>query len=197
MFIFSNFTARVSADHASWPHQIGHHGVGNMNENAQQVLKLCAKFDLCVTNTYFCGSKWKRASWHHPCSGHWNQLDFVLAHCKQIQNVLHTATHHRADCDTDHALVHLKICLSHLRKQKKGTSDSVHRKVIHTSSMKNWELIDVFEGKLGPALNTTPPFNSMKRGGICFVTLSTPKGWRSLVLERRSLLTGFRQTWTL
>ena len=33
----------------------------------------------------FFGSKWKRVSWHHPHSGHWHQLDLVLAYHKQIQ----------------------------------------------------------------------------------------------------------------
>ena len=79
----------------------------------------------CLRNTYFSGSKWKRVSWHHLCSVHWHQLNLVLVHYKQIQSLLHTATCHSADWDKDHALVHLKICLPHLRRQKKGTSDSV------------------------------------------------------------------------
>ena len=52
MFILSDFNARVGAGHASWPCQIGHQGVGDMNDNGQWVLGLCAEFDLCLTKTF-------------------------------------------------------------------------------------------------------------------------------------------------
>ena len=69
--------ARVGSDHASWPLQLGHHGVGSVNKNGQRVLELGAKFDLCFTSTYFCGNLMKRMSWCHPHSGHWHQLNLV------------------------------------------------------------------------------------------------------------------------
>ena len=58
--------------------------------------------------------------------------------------------------------MHLPIqnCLPYIRKQKKGISDFVHRKVINTSSMKNLDLTDAFKKELTPTLNTVPPCNS-------------------------------------
>ena len=107
MSILHNFNTRISADHASWPCQTGHNGVMNRNENHQWVLKLCIDFEFCIANTYFHGGKWKTVLWPHPHSGYWHQLDLVLAHCKQIQSILHIATHHSANCITEHTLVHL------------------------------------------------------------------------------------------
>ena len=33
IFILGNFNVRVGTNYAPWQHQIGHHGVENMNEN--------------------------------------------------------------------------------------------------------------------------------------------------------------------
>ena len=38
MFFLGDLTARVKADHNSWPRSIGHFGVGELNEDGQKLL---------------------------------------------------------------------------------------------------------------------------------------------------------------
>ena len=68
--ILGDFNARVGTDHESWPTCIGHFGVGNMNENGQQLLEMCSYYNLCVSNTFFSTKPCHRVSWKHPRSGH-------------------------------------------------------------------------------------------------------------------------------
>ena len=82
-----------------------------MNENGQQLLKLCVFHNLCITNSFFKTKPQHKVSWRHPHSKHWHQLDLILVRHAAIKNVLHTRSYHSMDCDTDHSLVCCKIRL--------------------------------------------------------------------------------------
>ena len=66
LFIFSDFNARVGADHSSWPTWLDHFGIGNMNENGQRLLELCCHDSLSITNTFFKTKHQHKVSWRHP-----------------------------------------------------------------------------------------------------------------------------------
>ena len=82
-----------------------------MSENGQRLLELCTNHHLCIANSYFKTKPQHKASWRHPHSKHWHQLDLILVRRAALQNVLHTRSYHSADCDTDHSLVCFKIKL--------------------------------------------------------------------------------------
>ncbi|XP_018022180.1 uncharacterized protein LOC108678311 [Hyalella azteca] len=71
-----------------------------MNENGQKLLEFCCHRNLCVTNTLFQNKLCHRASWRHPRSKHWHQLDLIITRRGSLNSVKHSA-----DCDTDHSLV--------------------------------------------------------------------------------------------
>ena len=122
LYLLGDFNARVGADQESWPRCIGHFGIGKQNENGQRLLELCSYYDLCITNTFFSTKSHHRASWKHPRSHHWHQLDLIITRRSSLNNVLITRTYHSADCDTDHSLVGSKVRLHpkriHHSKQK-------------------------------------------------------------------------------
>ena len=72
--VLGDFSARVGADHDSWPSCLGQFGVGKMNENGHRLLELCAFHDLCITNSFFRTKPQHKLSWRHPRSKHWHQL---------------------------------------------------------------------------------------------------------------------------
>ena len=111
LVLLGDFNARVGADNDSWPSCLGPFGVGKMNENGQQLLKLCVFHNLCITNSFFKTKPQHKVSWRHLHSKHWHQLDLILVRHATIKNVLHTCSYHSADCDTDHSLVCCKIRL--------------------------------------------------------------------------------------
>ncbi|RXN35706.1 RNA-directed DNA polymerase from mobile element jockey-like protein [Labeo rohita] len=106
----------------TWPHCIGHFGVGKLNENRQRLLELCSYHNLCITNTFFPTKPHHRVSWRHPRSRHWHQLDFIVTRRSMLKHVLVTRAYHSADCDTDHSLVSSKVRFqprrTHRSKQK-------------------------------------------------------------------------------
>ena len=77
LVLLGDFNARVGADNDSWPSCLGPFGVGKMNENGQQLLKLCVFHNLCITNSFFKTKPQHKVSWRHPHSKHWHQLDLI------------------------------------------------------------------------------------------------------------------------
>ena len=104
-FLMGDFNARVGSDHEAWPSNIGHFGVGLINDNGQRLLELCSLHDLCITNTFFPNKHHRRVSWQHPRSKRWHQLDMIVTRRSNLKSVRNTRTFHSADCNTDHSLV--------------------------------------------------------------------------------------------
>ena len=109
LYLLGGFNVRVGADFKSWPTPIGHHGIGRMNDNGQRLLELCTYHSVCVTNTFFSKQNMPHASWRHPRSQHWHQLDIVLTRQKSLNTMHNIEAYHSADCDTDHAVIISKV----------------------------------------------------------------------------------------
>ncbi|XP_062615832.1 uncharacterized protein LOC134277519 [Saccostrea cucullata] len=122
VYLLGDLNARVGTDQEAWPRNIGHFGVGKLNDNGQRLLEICSYYDLCITNTFFATKPQHRVSWCHPRSNHWHQLDLVITRRRSLNCVLTTRSYHSADCDTDHSLVGSKVRLQpkriHRSKQK-------------------------------------------------------------------------------
>ena len=118
MILLGDFNARVGSDNEAWSGIIGPHGVGSINENGQRLLEMCTFHDLSVMNTFFKTKLRHAVSWKHPRSGHWHQLDLVIARQVSRRKFLHTRSYHSADCNTDHALVCSRIRLAPLSRSR-------------------------------------------------------------------------------
>ena len=114
MILLGDFNARVGRDNDAWSGILGPHGVGNLNENGQRLLEMCTFHNLSVMNTFFKTKPRHAVTWKHPRSGHWHQLDLVVARRDSRRKFLHTRSYHSADCNTDHALVCSRIRLTSL-----------------------------------------------------------------------------------
>ena len=92
-----DFSARVGSDRDIWPTCLGHHGIEKMNENGQWLLELCCIHNFCVTNSFFQAKPHQKASWRHPRSGHWHQLDLIITRHQCLNSILITHSYHSAE----------------------------------------------------------------------------------------------------
>ena len=105
VYLLGDFNARVGADTVS-PGQDcwGITALGSWMRMDRDSWSFCCFHNLRVTNTYFQNRDRHKASWRHPRSNHWHQLDLVITKAGSINNVCITRAYHSADCDTDHSL---------------------------------------------------------------------------------------------
>ena len=104
--LLGDFNARVGVDHDLCLPCLGHHGIGNINENRQQLIKHCSHHDLCMTNSYFQTKPQHKVLWRHPQSKCWHQLDLIIFRHIFLKFVLLNCLYHSADFDMDHSLVY-------------------------------------------------------------------------------------------
>lgn len=147
--LLGDFNARVGSDHDSWSENLGHFGIGKMNENGQRLLELCSYHKLCITNTFFKSRPSHKVSWKHPRSGHWHQLDLIITRKAALNSVSVTRSYHSADCDTDHSLVCTRMCFN---PQKIHHTKQKGRPRINFNSAVNPEIHDNFIDQLTAAL---------------------------------------------
>ncbi|KAG7305186.1 hypothetical protein JYU34_009222 [Plutella xylostella] len=133
LLLLGDFNARIGRNTNDWPECIGSHGLGNMNENGQRLLELCALNSLCVTNTYFKNKLMHKVSWKHPRSGHWHQIDFIITRRKDLRDILNSRTYHSADCNTDHSLVMAKT--RHNPKRIHSAISTSRKVALNTAAM--------------------------------------------------------------
>ena len=134
VFLLGDFNARVGSDREAWPDCLGSYGVGKMNDNGQRLLELCTYYGFCISNTFFKVKPLHRASWKHPRSGHWHQLDMIITRRASIGSVIIARSYHSADCDTDYALVRAKLRMVP-RKPERNVGQSCRR--ADTSKLNN------------------------------------------------------------
>ena len=153
-----DFNARTGSDYRSWSGVIGPHGLGNMNDNGQRLLEYCASHDLCLTSTFFAGSPRSKATWMHPRSHRWHQLDhIIMTRKRQLGDVKHCRSMHSTDCNTDHALVRCK-----LRMQPKKFHQAHPRPspAVDTTATLDFMRVTKFQELLTDQFSSSPTPNS-------------------------------------
>ena len=152
LFLIGDFNARIGVDCESRPTCLGNYNMGKMNENGQRLLELCSQNELCVTNTFFQLKPQHYATWQHPRSGHWHQLDYVITKRASLNTVKSTRAFHGADCDTDHILVISRIEVARPVRCPRANCPKQSKKV-DTSGIKNSEKLEKFAKEFSGRLN--------------------------------------------
>ena len=105
ILLLGDFNARVGSNNLVWHGIIGRHGIGNENANGLRLLNLCAEHNLVITNTVFQMPDKYKATWMHPRSKHWHQIDFIITKQTDLKDFVVTRALRGAECWTDHRLL--------------------------------------------------------------------------------------------
>ena len=105
--VLGDFNARVGTDTNTWHTVLGPHGVGQVNENGQRLLDLCATNKLIITNTWFHHKRLHQYTWHRngDRSNPGHIIDYVLVGAKHRSSVLDTRVYRGVHHQSDHELV--------------------------------------------------------------------------------------------
>ena len=93
--------------------------MGKMNKNGLRLLSSSAENGLTITNTMFQMKNIYKATWMHPRSRHWHQIDFVLVKKSDLKDVQYTRMKRGANCWTDHQLLVSKMYLTIRQKTRR------------------------------------------------------------------------------
>jgi hypothetical protein len=115
--LLGDLNARVGTSTLGWEKVIGSNGMGNRNSNGDLLLELCAKHELCITNTIFRQSNTRKGTWMHPRSKHHHILDYAIVRQRDLRDVCSTRVMRSANCSTDHHMLRCKLRFSVKRKR--------------------------------------------------------------------------------
>ena len=125
IILLGDFNAKTGSGYKDFKQNMGKYGKGKLNENGRNLLELCKKHDLFLTNTTFKHKLSHRVTWTSPerINNHLhydgsvrknpyrNQIDYVIMKCNHRQLVKNSRSYNGFKTSTDHKLVKTEIKL--------------------------------------------------------------------------------------
>lgn len=97
MLIIGNFNAKVGSSNKGHKSAMEKHGIGERNENGEQLLDVCEINNLVITGTIFPYKPRLKITWISPDGRTENQIDHVLISKQHRTSILYTRTMRGAD----------------------------------------------------------------------------------------------------
>ena len=66
LLVMGYFSAKIGNDNIGVERTIGTHGIGQLNQNGERLLKLCQVSDLCISNTTFSTQRYTQGDMELP-----------------------------------------------------------------------------------------------------------------------------------
>jgi len=84
-------------------------------------VEFCRRWEMCITNTWFCQDKRRRYTWTMPGDTGRYQINYIITKCRYWNRVTNSKAYPGADIDSDHNLVaaNLRIKLKKVLKAKR------------------------------------------------------------------------------
>ena len=127
LIILGDFNARVGKDWETW-NALGHHGIGNINNNGLRLLEFCSEQSLMICNTVFRQKEKHKTTWTHPRSKQGHLIDFIITRKRDLADASSVRVMRSAECDTDHRLVRGKFKLR-IRKKVRMAGVQIPKRI--------------------------------------------------------------------
>ena len=137
LIVTGDFNAKTGSAWTAYQENMGKYGKGELNSNGKELLEMCSRQKLVLTNTLFRHKMAHRATWESPASNadkdrrnpYRNQIDYVITRTRQQHTVLDSRSQNGLMTFTDHRLVRAKLNLRklHVKTQNKKTNIDIER----------------------------------------------------------------------
>jgi hypothetical protein len=112
-------------------HVMGQHRIGEMNENGELFVNLCANYDLVIGGSLFIHKKCHKVTWVSPDHSTENQIDHIVISRKLRTALTNVGNRRGADVGSDHHLVvadfQLKIMAARKRFETRGRRFNIQK----------------------------------------------------------------------
>jgi hypothetical protein len=116
--------AKIESNNEGIEHVMGQHGIGEMNENGELFVNLCASYDLVIVGSLFIHKKCHKVTWISLDHSTKNQIDHISISRKFRRSLTNVRNRRGADVGSDHHLVladfQLKIMAARNRFETRG-----------------------------------------------------------------------------
>ena len=101
---------------------VGPFGLGQRNENGQNIIDCCRRHNLMIANTWFQTRQNARHTWSAPDGKTKNQIDYIMVDKRYRNGITNCKTRQDADCGSDHnpVIVRIHVKLQRNSNVKKG-----------------------------------------------------------------------------
>ena len=129
LIIAGDFNAKTGDVWRQYSRSIGKYGKGKCNSNGIELLEMCSRNDLVITNTCFKHKMAHRTTWESPkChetserrNPYRNQIDYLITRRDQLPTFIDSRSHNGLMTHTDHRLVRGIIDMKREKKKRVKT----------------------------------------------------------------------------
>ena len=158
LIIAGDFNAKTGQGHEEYPKVIGSHGKGEVNENGNYLIDVCARNELVLTNTLFQHKMAHRTTWVCPERKHnhtdkcgttrrnpyRNRIDYIIMRQQHRKLAQDSRSYSGTETTTDHRLVKTRLKLE-WHKIKKNKSENA---IINLDNLKVKEIKSCYKKKV-------------------------------------------------
>ena len=118
IIVMGDMNAKIGSNNEGLEHDMGRHGIGNMNKNGELFSELCASCDLIIGGTVFPHKTCHKVSWVSPDNITENQIEHIAISEKFRRSLLDVRNKRGADIGSDHHLIIANFRLKNISRKK-------------------------------------------------------------------------------
>ncbi len=155
MMLLGDMNAKVGCVNTGLEQVMGVHGLGEINENGEQLTGFCQSHNLVIGGTIFPHKRIHTATWKSPDNVTQNQIDHICISKKFRRSLLDVRVLRGADVDSDHYLLISDVQL----KLKKRVQEKNPRIKYNTKALQHRDVLDSFKLELSNKFQTLENLN--------------------------------------
>ena len=155
MMLLGDMNAKVGCVNTGLEQVMGVHGLGEINENGEQLTGFCQSHNLVIGGTIFPHKRIHTATWKSPDNVTQNQIDHICISKKFRRSLLDVRVLRGADVDSDHYLLISDVQL----KLKKRVQEQNPRIKYNTKALQHRDVLDSFKLELSNKFQTLENLN--------------------------------------